>query len=203
MKKEKIVRLTQLALLSAIIWLMSFTPLGYLKTVGLEISFLMIPVLVGAMLLGPASGAVLGLQFGITSFIQCFGMSSFGGSLLAINPFFTFLVCVPTRVLAGLVPGLLFRALEKVDRSPAKVVAAVVTSLCGCLSNTVFFMGTLVALFWRTEVLIGMQNLLGTTNVLLFIVLFVGVQGVVEIIVAAVVSTPVVLAVRRALRRFA
>ena len=203
MKKEKIVRLTQLALLSAIIWLMSFTPLGYLKTVGLEISFLMIPVLVGAMLLGPASGAILGLQFGITSFIQCFGMSSFGGSLLAINPFFTFLVCVPTRVLAGLVPGLLFRALEKVDRSPAKVVAAVVTSLCGCLSNTVFFMGTLVALFWRTEVLIGMQNLLGTTNVLLFIVLFVGVQGVVEIIVAAVVSTPVVLAVRRALRRFA
>ena len=202
MKKERIVRLTQLALLSAIVWLMSFTPLGYLKTVGLEISFLMIPVLVGAMLLGPIGGALLGLQFGITSFIQCFGMSQFGAALLTINPFYTFLVCVPTRLLAGLIPGLLFRALEKIDRSPAKTLSAVVTSLSGSVCNTVFFMGALVMLFWHSDVLVGLQSTLGTNNVLLFVVLFVGLQGLIEIIVGAVVATPIVIALRRALRRF-
>ena len=87
MKKKQIVYLTQLALLSAIVWLMAFTPIGYLRTAGLEITFILIPVIVGGIVLGPAAGTILGLQFGITSFIQCFGISFFGSTLLSINPF--------------------------------------------------------------------------------------------------------------------
>ena len=52
------------ALVIAIILLMSFTPLGYLKMPGIEISLLAIPVAVGAILLGPEAGAVFGGVFG-------------------------------------------------------------------------------------------------------------------------------------------
>lgn len=98
--------LVEMALLVAIILLMAFTPIGYIKTAGLEITLIVVPVAVGAVTLGPTAGAILGGVFGITSFIQCFGMSQFGALLLGINPFLTFLVCVPTRILMGWLTGL-------------------------------------------------------------------------------------------------
>lgn len=52
--------LTTLGILTAIILVMTFTPLGYIKTMGLEITLLHIPVILGAALTGPVGGMVLG-----------------------------------------------------------------------------------------------------------------------------------------------
>ena len=84
--------MVEMALLIAIILIMAFTPIGYIKTFGLEITLIVVPVAVGAVVLGPAAGAILGGVFGLTSFIQCFGMSAFGAMLLSINPAGTFVV---------------------------------------------------------------------------------------------------------------
>ena len=51
--------LVEMALLVAIILLMAFTPIGYIKTAGLEITLIVIPVAVGAVTLGPAAGMVI------------------------------------------------------------------------------------------------------------------------------------------------
>ncbi len=77
-KKFSTKQLVEMALLTAIIILLAFTPIGYIRTLGLEITLIVVPVTVGAVTLGPSAGAVLGAVFGITSFIQCFGMSQFG-----------------------------------------------------------------------------------------------------------------------------
>ena len=86
---DKTRRLVYMAILIAIILVMAFTPLGYLKTAGIEITFIQVPVIVGAILMGPAAGAILGGVFGFTSFIQCFGLSAFGAALLEINAVYT------------------------------------------------------------------------------------------------------------------
>ncbi len=78
--------MVELALMVAIIFVMAFTPLGYFQTMGLSITFLTVPVAVGAIILGPKGGAICGLAFGITSFMQCFGMGAFGTMLFSINP---------------------------------------------------------------------------------------------------------------------
>lgn len=83
---EKTRKLVQMAILIAVMLILAFTPLGYLKVGAIEITFMTIPVVVGAIILGPAAGAVLGGVFGLTSFIQCFGMSAFGAAHLA-QPF--------------------------------------------------------------------------------------------------------------------
>lgn len=58
--------LTTLGLLTGVLLLMSVTPLGYFHTFGLDISLMMVPVAIGAMLMGPKAGAWLGLIFGAT-----------------------------------------------------------------------------------------------------------------------------------------
>ena len=55
--------MVELALMVAIIFIMAFTPLGYFQTLGLSITFLTVPVAVGAILLGPRGGAVWELAF--------------------------------------------------------------------------------------------------------------------------------------------
>lgn len=171
----------------------AFTPIGYIKTAGLEITLIVIPVAVGAVTLGPAAGAILGGVFGITSFIQCFGMSAFGTLLLGVNPVFTFLVCVPTRILDGWLTGLIYKGLKKTKIPSAGSVT--LASLCCPLLNTTFFMGTLVTLFAGT-----MREQFGMTKVIPFIAAFVGVNGVVEAIVCFVIGTAVSMALKKALR---
>ena len=75
-RSSRTVKLVEMALLVAIILILAFTPLGYIKTLGLEITLIVVPVTIGAIILGPLGGAVLGAVFGITSFIQCFGSST-------------------------------------------------------------------------------------------------------------------------------
>ena len=200
MQKKNIVRLAQLALLSAIVWLMAFTPIGYLKTAGLEITFIMIPVIIGAIVLGPADGAILGLEWGATSFIQCFGISAFGTTLFSLNPVWTFIVCVVPRVLAGWIPGLMFRALQPHDRTAGQVASCVGSALVGTLSNTVFFMSLLMLIFGQSDLIASLQQQLNTPNAFLFVLAFVGINGVVEIVTASIVAPAVAIAVRRALR---
>ena len=191
--RQKLVRLVLTALLTALIIVMAFTPLGYLKAGAIEITFITIPVIIGAVLLGPVGGLFLGAVFGITSFIQCFGMSQFGALLLGINPFLTFLVCVPTRILMGWLTGLIYHGLRKTKIPSAASVT--IASLCCPLLNTTFFMGTLVTLFAST-----MRESFGMGKVLPFIFAFVGVNGVVEAIVCFVVGTAISMALKKALR---
>ena len=80
MKKNKTLEMVQLAVLIAIMLILAFTPLGYLRIGPLAISLMTIPVVIGAMILGPAGGAVLGLVFGLTSFYQCFDRRHFWSS---------------------------------------------------------------------------------------------------------------------------
>lgn len=186
---SRTLRMVQLALFIAIILLMAFTPIGYIKTPGVEITLIVIPVTVGAIVLGPVSGAILGGVFGLTSFIQCFGLSVFGGMLLSINPIGTFIVCIIPRVLMGWLTGLGFKALKKVDKS--KSFSYAVASLLGPLLNTVLFMTTLIIFFYHTDYIQGMAKAMNTTNVLAFAAAFVTFNGVIEAGVNFVIGTVV------------
>lgn len=176
MKNQKILGMTQLGILIAIIIVMAFTGLGYIRTGGLEISLITVPVAIGAMVMGPGAGAVLGLAFGITSFLQCFGFSPFGAQLLAINPFLTFLVCVPTRTAVGWLAGLIFKGIARIDKT--KTAGYFVTGFCTALLNTLLFMGVLLLCFWNTDYIQSL-NVQGV-NVFAFAVTFVGLNGALE-----------------------
>lgn len=179
--KTNLSYLTKLALLTALTLVLAYTPIGYLPLGPLNVSFLTIPVGVGAILLGPAAGGFLGAVFGLTSFANALtGGSVMGATLLAISPIGYFVVSVIGRVLMGLGCGWIFRALTHKGK-PLYTYA--IGAVSAPLLNTTFFMGLIVALFYQTEYIQGLVDKFGVTNPLSFILAMVGVQGLVEAMV--------------------
>lgn len=195
-RKAKTLFLVQNAVLAAIVVLMAFTPIGYLRLGAVETTFIMIPVAVGAIALGEKSGAFLGLVFGVSSFIQCFGMSPFGAALLQINPIFTFIMCLVPRILMGYLCGIIYKALCKVKKG----VAIVIASFCAPVINTALFMESLILFFGKSDYIMGMRA--GTENIWAFMVAFVGINGVMEIVTTTLIAPPVALAVQKAVKKF-
>ena len=187
-KKTMDVRqMVTLSMLSAILLVMSYTPLGYLNIGPLAISLNMIPVGIGAITLGPIGGMFLGSMFGITSFLQCLGIggtSAMGVILFELNPFFAFVQRFVPRLLAGLLSGWIFKGLRKLTNY---TIACFVTGFSAAVLNTILFMSALILLFGNTDYL---QGLIGGRNVIVFACAFVGVNAVVEMFaVTAAVGT--------------
>ena len=195
--KSQILKMVQMAILIAIMLILAFTPLGYLKFGLIEITLMVIPVAVGAIVLGPLCGAILGGVFGITSFIQCFGFSAFGAVVLGINPWLTFITCLVPRILCGWLSGLIFQALKKIDKT--KIVSYVVASLSTALLNTIFFVGCVVLFFWNNDsFLTGMaESGMPLDSLWAFLVAFVGLNGLVEAIVNFIVGAGIAKVVDR------
>ena len=183
---QKIKSMVRLAIFTAIIIIMTFTPLGYFKTGVIEITFLTIPVVVGAIMMGPGAGAFLGFVFGVTSFIMCFGMSLFGATLLNINPVFTFIVCVVPRTAMGWIVGLIFQGLYKIDKT--KFFSFAATGLCGALLNTLFFL--LFVMLFFSGFMFQSASEAGMT-IMPYLVAFVGFNGLLEAAVSFVAVTAI------------
>lgn len=132
MKNEKTYELVLLALFTAIIIIMAFTPLGYIPLVVINATVIHIPVILGALFLGPRKGAFLGFVFGLTSFInntfKAATASAFVFSpVLAANVvgvsgvFKSLYICFVPRILVGIIPYFVYLLIRRLLRSGQKV----------------------------------------------------------------------------------
>lgn len=190
--------LVELGLLSSILIVMSMTPLGYIKTPVLSITLLTIPVAVGAMLLGPKGGAILGAVFGATSFVQALTGAGMTAILFQTNPAGTAFLCFVPRILEGFFCGLFFQRLRKTRLKKAMFYIGGIS--CPLL-NTFLFMGTLVLLFYRTDYIQTLVSSLGASDPLGFIIALAGLQGILEAIVCGTLSGTITLTLTRVLKR--
>lgn len=195
MKKLSIRNFVVLALLIAILLLMSMTPLGYLNVGPLAITLNVVPLAVAAVALGPAGGLICGCVFGLTSFLQCLGVggsSAMGVMLFSINPFLAFVQRFVPRALDGLLLGWIYRGLSKKAKP---YVACAITGFLSAFLNTLFFMTALLVLFGGTEYV---QGLVAGRNLLVFVCAFVGVNAVAEMAAATVLTGAVGAALGKA-----
>ena len=177
-------RVTLLGLLTAILLVLSMTPLGYLNIGPLAISFNMIPVAIGAVALGPVGGAVLGAVFGMTSFLQCLGIggsSIMGVILFDINPFLAFVQRFVPRLMTGFLVGVIYKVVHRFAKAG---FAGIVAGFFAAFLNTVLFMGALVLCFGHTQYL---TDLMAGRNLILFICTYVGVNAVAEMLASTLV----------------
>ena len=191
--------LTRVALLVAIEIVMKLVGLGSVPVGPLYMSFLTLPIAVGAITMGPAVGALLGGVFGAVSFYDAItGASAMTGALFQVSPLNTFILCVGMRVLMGLCCGLIFRGLKGFDKPGTW--SYLVSAMSAPFLNTVFFMGYIVLAFYGCDYVQKLGSVKGAANPFLFVVLLVGVQGVAEFLVSGILGGIVARAVDKFLK---
>ena len=179
--------LTRLALLVAIELVMKALGLGSVPMGPLYMSFLTLPIAVGAITMGPMAGAVLGGVFGAVSFYDAVtGASAMTGALFQVSPLHTFILCVGMRMLMGLLVGLIFQGLKKADHKGTW--SYFVSSMAAPGLNTLLFMGYIVLAFYNCDYVQSLVANKGASNPFMFVVLLVGVQGVAEFLVSGILG---------------
>ena len=110
------------------------------------ITLTLVPIMLGAILFGPASGAFLGGVFGVVVAIQvATGAAGAASSLmLAQAPFITVFLCVLKGAAAGLTSGLVYKAISKLEKPNLAVILSavccpIVNTGIFCLGLTVFY----------------------------------------------------------------
>ena len=185
-KNNSVQKMTRMALLIALTFILQ--NLSF-RIGTIEMTLGIIPVEIGAILLGANYGAILGAVMGVASFMQCFGLfvpSPFGAALVGINVFYTLLVCVISRALMGYLCGLIFKGLHRFDKT--KTLSYAVASTSGAVLNTLFFTSLVIAFFYNTPYIQDMANFFKTQNVFAFAVAFVGINGIVEAVASLLVG---------------
>ncbi len=145
--------LVSVALMAAIIIVLANTPLGMIQLPIIKATTVHIPVIIGAILLGPLAGGILGAVFGICSLIS----NTMAPTLLsfAFSPFMSTTgipgavkavwISIGCRVLIGAAAGWLWILLERFRVN--HLIALPVVGFVGSMVNTVAVMGSIYLLF--------------------------------------------------------
>lgn len=137
--KESTLKLTQLSILIALIAVLAFTPLGFIMIPPISMTTLHIPVVIGAILLGPTCGGILGFFFGLMSMIRATAGASpvdmLFSPFLSGEPISSLIMCYVSRILLGVVTGLIFMWLKKFNKNG--YVAIAISVLIGTLVHSI------------------------------------------------------------------
>lgn len=189
------------ALMAAIVIVLANTPLGMIQLPVIKATTVHIPVILGAVLLGPLAGGILGGVFGICSLIS----NTMAPTLLsfAFSPFMSttglpgvlkaLWISVGCRILIGVVSGWLWKLFEKVHLN--QTIALPITGFVGAMVNTVTVMGSIYLLFAQQY---AQAQDVGVTAVWGLIMGTITASGIPEAIASAVL----VLALGKVLLRF-
>ena len=164
-------RMTQLAILTAIVGVLYYFG-GFIKIGGLaSISLTLVPVVLGAALLGPRAGAWLGAVSGAVFFL-----TADAAFWLNLSVFGTIVTVMVKGTLAGLFAGLFYRLLEKRNVLLALLAAA---AICPIVNTGIFLLGCLTFFFDAVK---EMANADGSSVFSFLIVVFVGLNFVFELL---------------------
>ena len=188
---QKTLQLVQLALLIALVIALQMVsalipPIGGMVSITLTL----VPVVVGGILLGKKSGAILGFAFGAIVLANCISALDPGGSILwNANPFFTALICFVKGTMAGFVPALLYKAVkgDKADDG-REFAATVVAAIAAPIVNTGLFVAGMFLLFKDT-----LYAWAGGTDIVMYVLFgLAGLNFLVEFIINLVLSPAIV-----------
>lgn len=188
-KKHDTRWMVSVALMGAIIIVLANTPLGMIQLPIIKATTVHIPVIIGAILLGPSAGAILGAVFGICSLISntmaptllSFAFSPFMSTTGISGAIKAIWVSVGCRVLIGVAAGWLWMLFEKLKMN--QVIALPIVGFVGSMVNTIAVMGSIYVLFAKEY---AQAREVGITAVWGLIMGTITASGIPEAIAAAV-----------------
>ena len=137
--QRKFIYTAMLAAVVVILQMFVSIPLGIFT-----ITLTLVPVMLGAILFGPASGAFLGGVFGVVVAIQVVSGTAGAASTLMLTqaPVTTVVLCILKGAVAGLVSGLVYKAVAKTQKTNLAVILSAVS--CPIVNTGIFCLGLVV-----------------------------------------------------------
>ena len=195
---SKTKRLTFLGVIIALQMVMTFAHIGFIRLPFLNATILHIPVIIGAVLLGPIDGAILGLVFGLLSVtmatiepnVTSFVFSPFYSLDGVSGNGFSLVVAIVPRVLIGITSYYTYKLISTRKNKKLRLLSYVAAGIVGSLTNTVFVMSFIYLFFGNTGAFAAtMQQ--GISAVFWAIIAVVGTNGIPEAIASAIIVTAV------------
>ena len=164
MAKRQLTNFVLLALFVALIVLLGFTPLGLIPLGFINVTILCVPVVVGTLYMGWKNGLILGLAFGLTSFISALiKPSTLVGTLMGAPPLLVAVMSILPRLCVPLAAWGVYSLLRKKQEHVAVMAASVV----GSLTNTVLYLGLMLLFYIICGIdATGVLSLIGGTALL-------------------------------------
>ena len=154
MKKTKVDTryLATLAMLCGVLLVMGMTGIGFIPLPVIKATTMHIPVILGAILLGPSAGAVLGGVFGLCSIwvnttspgLLAFAFSPFMSNDGLIGAVKSLWIALGCRILLGVIAGWLWRLLHKCIKQD--YIALPITAAVSTICHTLLVMGSIYVL---------------------------------------------------------
>lgn len=133
--------LATLAILSALIVVIQLVS-GFIKIGAVNLSFVLIPIVMGAIVIGPLAGVILGVVFGLVCyFMGLVGMDSLTYLLISEHPIITFLTCVVKGAAAGFATGFIYQVLSKKNEYLGVILGALAAPV---INTGLFIVGALI-----------------------------------------------------------
>jgi uncharacterized membrane protein len=144
------------ALFASIIFILAYTPIGFIQLGFIKATIIHIPVIVGSVLLGPKKGAFLGFLFGVTSIISNTttpAIMSFAFSPLIPLPGtdhgspLALIICFIPRILVGIVPYYICRVIRSLTKGKLSFLTYGIAGIAGAATNTLCVMNGIYLIF--------------------------------------------------------
>jgi uncharacterized membrane protein len=197
---EKTRRMVFLSLWSAIIIVLAFVPyVGYIPIGPINATTVHIPVIIGAIMLGPADGAFLGFVFGLTSMIHNTAFPQVTSFLFSpfvpLGNYKSALLAIVPRIFIGIVAGYVFILIRKFDKT--QFFAAIAAGLAGSITNTILVLGGIYLFFKGAYASQLGKSVDLVAKILMGVVVTQGfVEAAVAAILAAAVSKSLLVAIK-------
>lgn len=191
---SKMERFVGTGLLMGIIILLQLFASG-LRIGPVPISLVLIPIVVGAVLYGPAIGAFLGGVFGLIVIIMIVvGMDPASMLMMQFNAVGTVITCMVKGILAGLVPGLVYKMFAKTKK---KKTGYVLASACAPIMNTGFYVLMVITIF--KGLMENAYKIQGIGAVFATIMAMIATNFIAEVATTAIIAPIVIVAVKKAM----
>ena len=191
-KKKDTRYMATLAMFCGILLVMGATGIGFIPLPVIKATTMHIPVILGAILLGPAAGAVLGGVFGLCSIWA--NTTSPGLLAFAFSPFMTteglpgvlksLWIALGCRILLGVIAGWLWKGLKRILKQD--YLALPVTAAIATICHTILVMGSIYLLLAQQY---AQAKNVAITAVFGLVMGTVTASGIPEAIIAAVLVT--------------
>ena len=189
--------MVQLAILLAVVVVLQCF-LGSIKVGATSFSVVLVPIVVGALILGPAAGAFLGFAFGLVILIYGIsGQDVFTNMLFQAHPVFTAIICLGKGAAAGWGAGMVYKLVVKASSFWASVAAAATAPI---LNTGLFILGGLTLVRGTLEANLAA---FGADSVVVFLVIgCAGVNFLIEFFVNMILSPAIYRIVTIVRRKF-